>query len=49
MTQRTYDASVDGYLSWLECISEIRRLGVIAGRFIPLTNDERTLALRAGR
>lgn len=49
LTRHTYDAALDGILSWALAISEIRRRGVIAGRFIPLTNDERTLALRAGR
>jgi hypothetical protein len=43
-----YDPDIDGYRSWRLAIAEIRRRGVISGRFDPVNEQERQW-LREGR
>lgn len=38
-----YDPALDAYRSWQLAIAELRRRGVIAGRFPPLNEEERAL------
>jgi hypothetical protein len=44
-----YDPHKDGFDSWALAIAEIRRRGVMEGKYPPINDDERALLKEAGR
>jgi hypothetical protein len=44
-----YDPLKDGFDSWALAIAEIRRRGVMEGKYEPINDDERALLKEAGR
>ena len=46
MTSRPYDPDLNAKLCWELAISEIRKRGIIEGKFQPVNDDERELQRR---